>query len=60
LPRYISGKHKRFRSMNSTGSSESITNGRGITSIPDGARTEFIEPGTGDGMPSPMSPSPYF
>ncbi|HWE51700.1 MAG TPA: VOC family protein [Bryobacteraceae bacterium] len=27
---------------------------------PDGTRTEFMEPGTADGMPSPMSYAPYF
>ena len=27
---------------------------------PDGTRTEFMEPGTADGMPSPMSRAPYF
>jgi catechol 2,3-dioxygenase-like lactoylglutathione lyase family enzyme len=27
---------------------------------PDGTRTEFMEPGTADGLPSPMSHAPYF
>jgi lactoylglutathione lyase len=27
---------------------------------PDGTRTEFMEPYTADGMPSPMSHAPYF